>query len=46
MLLEDDAKNNDIIEELNKQNKQYLEQIINKLDEILEYAKSYQHRNT
>lgn len=46
MLLQDDAKNNDIIEELNKQNKQYLEQIINKLDEILEYAKNNQHRNT
>ena len=42
ILLQEDAKNNDIMYALQEQN----QQIINKLDEILEYAKSNQHRNT
>jgi len=39
VMVSNDATNNDLMSELQKQNKEYLEQILEKQKEILEYLK-------
>ncbi len=39
VMVSNDATNNDLMNELQKQNKEYLEQILEKQKEILEYLK-------